>query len=429
LDDGLFVDEDDNVSVIDDMALRDLRKGNYKGAIDVLSTLLQSQRTKHHESNVQALYSQLSVLYILTNNPRKALHCALRAKKGVLGFMELGMVNLAHSSPQAALSCWRQALQLQCKLGGYHHFSIPLLLNNMACVHYLEKRGEVALMLLEESLALQREHHAADIRELKDMATCLLNLGMANEQMQNYERALSLVEQGFMVMESVIPQENEYLLACRNALERLTSLIGSNETPSTTSRKRITTMPVFGYSDGIPMRQGTHPVDTILMGSLKVESTLEGRVHKAVVASMSFEGPKSLESVPVDLDGELVQDAELHLSGIHAQVLQHLSRDEIDEALELLRSACKSHKVKYGNVHHLVGTALHNIAMVNLYAKRYKDAQWYFQEAVSVRVAALGTDHPDVSVRTESVACVASLFFLTHSFIPLSLSPRSLVYF
>jgi hypothetical protein len=123
-------------------------------------------------------------------------------------------------------------------------------------------------------------------------------------------------------------------------------------------------------------------------------------VHKAVVASMRLEGvvASSFVSVPVDLDGDYVVDAELHLSGIHAQVMRHLLREEVDEALELLRLTCKSHKLKYGNVHHLVGTALHNIALVHLYAGRYKDALWYFQEAVSVRVAALGTHHPDVSV-------------------------------
>jgi tetratricopeptide (TPR) repeat protein len=402
LDDGLFVDEDDNGSVIDDMALRNLSKGNYKGAIDVLSTLLQSQRAKHHESNAQELYSQLTVLYILQNSPRKALYCAQRAKKGVLGFMELGMVHLVHSSsPQEALSCWRQALHLKCKLGGYHHSYIPLLLNNMACIHYLQKKGEVALVLLEESLALQREHCAVDIDGLKHMATCLLNLGLVNEQLQDYEKATCFVEEGFMVMESVVSEENDYLLACRNALQRLLLLRERDETPKTRTRSTRTTMPVFGYSDGIPMRQGTHPVDTICMGSLKVESTLEGRVNNAVVASMSSEGGHfSLEeSLPVDLDGEHIHDAELHLSGIHAQVLEHVSRDDVDLALELLRSTCKSHKAKYGDVHHLVGTALHNIAMVNLYAKRYKDALWYFEEALSVRVAALGTDHPDVSVR------------------------------
>jgi tetratricopeptide (TPR) repeat protein len=400
LDDGSFVVEDENVGVIDDMALRDLSKGNLNGAIDVLSTLLLSQRAKHHESNVKELYSQLSVLYLLNNNPHKAMHCTRRGKKGVLGFMDMGMVHLASSSPQQALSCWRQALQLQCKLGGYHHSYIPLVLNNIACIHYLEKKGEAALVLLEESLALQREHHAADIHGLRHMATCLLNLGMVNEQIQNYEKAISLVEQGFMVMESVVPQENDFLVACRNALQRLTLLSGRDESPNMTRTQTLTTMPVFGHSDGIPMRRGTHPIDTIRMGSLTVESTLERRVHNAVVASMSSEGHKSLASVPFDLDGELVHDAELHLGGIHAQVLKHVSRDEVDEALELLRSTCKSHKVKYGNAHHLVGTALHNIAMVNMYARRYKDALWYFQEAVSVRVAALGTDHPDVSVRT-----------------------------
>jgi hypothetical protein len=160
------------------------------------------------------------------------------------------------------------------------------------------------------------------------------------------------------------------------------------------------------------------------MGSLQTELTVESRVHKAIVASIqmsSLDGggevgvavsfSTSSSCVPVDLDGDFVVDAELHLSGIHAQVMRHLQREQIDEALELLRLTCKSHKLKYGNVHHLVGMTLHNIALVSLYAGRYKDSLWYFQEAVSIRVAALGTDHPDVSVRVIFVIvskCVVS---------------------
>jgi tetratricopeptide (TPR) repeat protein len=76
-------------------------------------------------------------------------------------------------------------------------------------------------------------------------------------------------------------------------------------------------------------------------------------------------------------------------------VLQH---NEIDEALDLFESALKSHREKYGQVHHLVGSALHNIGIVHLFAGRYNVAQKYFQEAASVRSSALGSEHPDVAV-------------------------------
>jgi tetratricopeptide (TPR) repeat protein len=76
-------------------------------------------------------------------------------------------------------------------------------------------------------------------------------------------------------------------------------------------------------------------------------------------------------------------------------VLQH---NEIDEALDLFESALKSHREKYGQVHHLVGSALHNIGIVHLIAGRYNVAQKYFQQAASVRSSALGSEHPDVAV-------------------------------
>ena len=70
--------------------------------------------------------------------------------------------------------------------------------------------------------------------------------------------------------------------------------------------------------------------------------------------------------------------------------------NEIEEAQELFEFMLRSHWKKYGGVHHLVGTANHNIGMVLLFAERYTEAMTFFQEAVTVRRAALGAEHPDV---------------------------------
>jgi tetratricopeptide (TPR) repeat protein len=75
----------------------------------------------------------------------------------------------------------------------------------------------------------------------------------------------------------------------------------------------------------------------------------------------------------------------------------------------LFHSVLASHKDKYGDIHHLVGTANHNIGLVHLFAKHYTQALTYFHEAVTVRRASLGLDHPDVSASMMKIGMIQLL--------------------
>ena len=391
----------DNCSCVsddfDDLALRHLERRDIAGAIDV-----------YHEAQYSScqVYEQLAVLHVLHGNRQKAvwsseqalsIHRRQDGQEKVTALLNLGIMLLYAQKPHKALCMFRGALHLECKLIGYHHARIPLMLNNMAVAHLVLGDTDESFVLLQESLELQREAQKADLLSLQQMATTYLNLGIVSSKRHDGIHATSYFEQGLMVMESVLGVDNAFVLLCSTTLEQLLVHRVNKSAP------RIVKMPVFGYSDGVPMRRGSHPIDVIVMGSLKHELTLEQRVRNAVTTTFrsSMIGVverKPPKSVPIDLDGDTVMDAELHLSGIHSLALKHVRRNEIDEALELLRSTLRSHKSKYGQVHPLVGSALHNIALVNLFAGRYKDAEWYFQDAINVRVAALGKEHPDVSV-------------------------------
>jgi tetratricopeptide (TPR) repeat protein len=78
----------------------------------------------------------------------------------------------------------------------------------------------------------------------------------------------------------------------------------------------------------------------------------------------------------------------------------------VDEALELFQSVLRSHKDKYGTIHHLVGTANHNIGLIYLFAERYTHAMTFFRRAVAVRRAALGSEHPDVSASLMKIGMI-----------------------
>jgi tetratricopeptide (TPR) repeat protein len=60
-------------------------------------------------------------------------------------------------------------------------------------------------------------------------------------------------------------------------------------------------------------------------------------------------------------------------------------------------------------MHHLVGTANHNIGLIHLYAQQYPQALTFLQEAVTVREATLGPDHPVVA---DSLMKIGMIFLL-----------------
>lgn len=200
---------------------------------------------------------------------------------------------------------------------------------------------------------------------------------------------------------------------------------------------------LFGSSDGVPHRRVSAMLsmeqsdnhDFLLLGSLRPEQTVEQRVRETVltwfgkqvdnIPIISFDARvgsfgdngkisnhfglakqplRSKESTPVDLDEETVLNADLHLNEIHKQAMEHLDFNEIEDALEVFCSALRSHRRKYGNVHHLVGSALHNIGMVLFFARRYHEAVAIFEDAVIVRHEALGPDHPDVQSSLVKIA-------------------------
>jgi len=183
---------------------------------------------------------------------------------------------------------------------------------------------------------------------------------------------------------------------------------------------------LFGDNDGVPMRAVSNNTidlsDFIQLGSLEPEWSPTERVRVAVRCSVDacrgdsgddafpfhqYCHPELKKmSIPVSVDDDNVIDAELHLKNIFLQATEHLKLDQIKEALDLFQSSMQSIIEKYGEIHHLVGTMLHNLGIVHLYDESYLLALQLFQKAVRVRSAALGPNHPDVAASILKTAMV-----------------------
>jgi len=358
--------------------------------------------------------------------------------------MEVGLVHFGANKLGKALRLWREAMQLACMSMGYDHPHVAVLLNNIGVLHHESGDAIGSVRALEESLELQRKMMSnAPIHlenALYQLATTMGNLAIACERRNQYDRAIQQMEESLSLYGSIFDADTSDLENIVNEnIERLTKdranhkkwgkpertleLSDSESHASSVDSQRSASL--FGNSDGIPNKRAaalltlevSDNFDFILLGPLAEKQSAEQRVRDTVltwfgrmvdadrVGGTCFvafddtppESARPKESIPVDLDGQTVVNAEQHLKQINAQAMLHLDHHEIDDALDLFHSALRSHQEKYGKKHHLVGSALHNIGMVHFFAKSYDQALKGFKKAVKVRIKALGPNHPDVA--------------------------------
>ena len=305
-----------------------------------------------------------------------------------LSTMELGLVQFQTGKLTRALRAWREALQLACMTLGYDHLQVAILLNNMGCLHYQLGNFSASLRALEESLDLHRVLLRANSEccssidmPLFQMATTMGNLAIISAKFKNYESSISFLEEAIAIQESLAASTHpdKVYLAAELYLEQLrdAEADGSARNVHATAEEHATThslstfnsivqptIALFGDIDGIPRRHeasknnqlssrpqireddNDYIYDCILLGSLVKPATARQRVHMTMTSSLdrvartnqpdltladddaSFSSAtlvaRKKQSIPVDLDGEAVIDAEFHLEEIHLQALDHL---------------------------------------------------------------------------------------------------------
>lgn len=423
-----------------------LYQGDTIQAIRIYRELLGKQRKNVHAQRADTL-SRLAVLCLTMGRKfnKKAMHYSSEALKlhidnsrplqASVGKMEVGLCHFAGNRLPKALQFWREAMQLACVAMGYDHPYVAILLNNIGVLHF--KAGDYAdsLRALEESVELQRttlRYYCSPINAesaIHQLAATMGNLAVVSDEgLKRCDRAVSYLQESISLygsvytfdkdrMEETLSEYMDRLVLARHGAASDQSE-GSNSFKSPMASERALTVrstALFGNSDGIPNRLSRHAIDHndfLLLGNLVQEISAEERARQTLVAWLGtridnkpipdfaialpdlVSRPKS--SLPVDLDGLHVVNAEQHLREIHLQVIQHLVHDEVDDALDTFRSSLRSHTAKFGDIHHLVGTTLHNIGMVQFFARRYSEAQSSFVEAINVRSAALGPAHQDV---------------------------------
>ena len=336
-----------------------------------------------------------------------------------------------HSRTNKPLDSWREATQLACVGVGYEDWHTAVLLNNIGVWHAEREDPTSALAALQEAHALQTtlmaKQQRNNVEQLETglflLATTMTNLALVEKRPEVLLEArtiLSSLENVSPTLLQLMDQEMYRLAEGELALgtaDRHTNVEDDEASVATAdSLESIRSSSLFGNSDGIPIRAAerlSHQIvlteDFIVLGPLHPSWSGPERIHRTVQTWLdglddendqhgdsSWEQQHNKQAIPVDLDEQLVPNAELRLAAIHLQILWHLQRNQCTDALDLIDSTLKSHITKYGPIHHLVGSAWHKRGLVHMYAHDYTLAQMAFLKAAKIRSQALGAQHPDV---------------------------------
>ena len=102
------------------------------------------------------------------------------------------------------------------------------------------------------------------------------------------------------------------------------------------------------------------------------------------------------ESKPINQSTVLLSSK----TGTFAHTSTSYQSGKFTKALKKFESILASILERFGDSHHRVGAALHNVGIANLRAGKLDDAMDAIEEAVRIRKATLGPQDPKVAVST-----------------------------
>ena len=449
-----------------------IRSGRYRDTIDIYECVLDhySKKDKDNRLVISALHN-LGIVHTWNGNYSKALvycNAAMKARRRKFGnghlqvassFQELGIIHYAREDFNKALGALREALQICSKepVPQGSESRIPSILNNIACIHFSMGKLAASLSTLEECLNLQRRSMGSVVgtrvdRALFNISIVLTNAATVTAKQGDCCRAASMMEEGLVVQQSVLPDDHRAVSSVSKSLsyiegtDKSSNLIGDklrihvdNLGPHQTIGQRMrngcvdVTKKVTNDFD-LPEDMHFLCAEMLSLGPLTTPSNGDDRVQRnmnieRLPHALLAEGNSKRHCSWVDISKsrvstkeqdfnfvEIARKTSTYIKVCHCKCAHNflvslllvirklrncpisLKRKEVYKATSLLESIRRSHKTKCGDVTYILAAISFMLGLVHLYTAKYDHALENFRESYKIRASALDSDHVDVLV-------------------------------
>jgi len=422
-----------------------IQSRQYEQAIILYSTMLKIYREKYgqYHALVISTIHNLCVTNIWSGNYDKALlFCREALKLGrKASLSDLGIIYYAKCDFSRSLIAFREALQIFCKDLGYDHPSVARILNNIGCVYFSSGKLIAATATLEESFDIQRNYMGSVNGDKADnillnSSITLTNSGIVSMRRQNIDLAVSFLEEGLMVQESVLDGQHRIVMGTSDVLQSL--LNGNRAYPLKIKKKRLEikiSTSVQNLSrkslvhrrkfdkveyfsdDGTPLSQNSRDddssrtperslsaavhsqpfhIDFLSLGPLQNKCNARQRVVNGHMSLMQFLriNARQFLSFKLDRDIEVNSNQGLFLNETFNEAAQKVKLNRLKESKLLFQTVLKFLNEHCGS--QLIGKTHYDIGLIYFYAGQYEIALSHFDQAINTRTSLLENDHPVV---------------------------------
>ncbi len=240
-----------------------IQSKQYTEAINIYLAILDHYQIQHGHDYpfVISTLHNLGVAFVLNGNYKEALYyCkeALKRREKRLGsdhidvatsLCELGIIYYAREDFNKGIDVFRQALHIVCNRSGTiscgggdgsalvalsttkennlkTDCKVASILNNIACFHYSMGKLIASVATFEESLDVMRRIIGTvacnEVQSmLLSMSITLCNAGIVSAKHDQLDVASSLVEEGLMVQQSILPDDHRLVRSTNSTLSNL----------------------------------------------------------------------------------------------------------------------------------------------------------------------------------------------------------------
>jgi len=278
---------------------------------------------------------------------------------------------------------FQEALALRRRMVGEHHPDFALVLNNISLVY--EARGDYQKALAAVRQACEIWHNTVGEMDPR-FASCLNNLGVLLQELGNYTEAEQTLLQALELRRRLFAPTDPSIADTLNNLARLNQETGMYEKAEQGYREALTLYQSLPGDEHFEIAQSLDNLASLCVVKGEYKQA-EDYYHQALEMTRHTLGPRH-PAVARCLNSIAVLDK---IVGQYERAHENLSM-----ALDILQSDETEHP--------LLLLCLDNLAAVYYAQGSYAQAETYYQQALTLRRATLGEEHPDNAQSFNSLA-------------------------